>query len=58
MELRDRKQRSPTSVNNKRFLVSAAWWRRWKDYVDYEGASGGLPSTDDLNPQIRLDDKQ
>ncbi len=32
----DTAERSPTSVNNKRFLISAAWWRRWKDYVDFD----------------------
>lgn len=24
------------STKNKRFLVSAAWWRRWKDFVDFD----------------------
>ena len=49
---------APTSVRNKRFLVCANWWRRWKDYVEYDGASGGFPSTEDLHPEIRLDDNE
>ena len=27
--------------NNKRFLVSAAWWARWKDFVEFEVADHG-----------------
>ena len=47
---------------SKRFLISAAWWRRWKDYVDFDGPSeeakssverGGFKTTSSVSDVIR-----
>lgn len=28
--------------NNKRFLISAAWWARWKDFVEFESNDSSI----------------
>ena len=37
----------PSSVRNKRFLVSANWWRCWKEYVEFDVDPGSAASPED-----------
>jgi len=35
-------------VNSKRFLVTAAWWRQWCDYVNYAEAKHEIDEKNQL----------